>query len=93
MKCILDYIVLNVLNDVLVAQSVVSDCNPMDCSLPGSSIHEILQARILEWVALLFFRGSSQPKDQTRVPCITGSFFTIWATRDDKYKWMVTILE
>ena len=92
MKCILDYIVLNVLNDVLVAQSDVSDCNPMG-SLPGSSIHEILQARILEWVALPFFRGSSQHEDQTRVPCITGSFFTIWATRDDKYRWMVTILE
>ena len=38
-------------------------CNPMDCSLPGSSVHEILQARILEWVAIPSFRGSSQPKD------------------------------
>ena len=48
----------------------------MDCSLPGSSVHGILQARILEWIAISFSRGSSWPRDQTRVSCITGSFFT-----------------
>ena len=57
-------------------------CNPMDCSLPGSSVHEIFQARILEWVAIPFSRGSSQPRDWTQVSCITGEFFTTWATRE-----------
>ena len=46
----------------------------MDCIPSGSSVHEILQARILEWVAISFSRGSSQPKDQTRVSSITGRF-------------------
>ena len=50
-----------------VAQSCLTLCNPMDCSLLGSSVHEIFQARILEWVAISFSRGSSQPRDQTRV--------------------------
>ena len=50
--------------------------------LPGSSVHGVLQARILEWVAILFSRGSSWPRDQTQVSCITGRFFTIWATRE-----------
>jgi len=49
----------------------------VDCSPPGSSVHGILQARILEWVALSFFGGSSRPRDQTRVSCIAGGFFTI----------------
>ena len=52
----------------------------MDYSLPGSSVHGILQARILEWVAMPFSRGSSQPRNWTWVSCITGRFFTIWAT-------------
>ena len=52
-------------------------CDPMDCSLPGSSVHRILQARMLEWVAIPFSRGSSQPRDQTWVSCIAGRFFTI----------------
>ena len=60
------------------SHSVVSDsCNPMDCRPPESSVHEILQARILEWVAIPFFRGSSQLRDPTWVSCITGRFFTI----------------
>ena len=50
--------------------------NCMDCSLPGSSIHGIFLARILEWVAIPFSRGSSWPRDQTHVSCITGRFFT-----------------
>ena len=53
-------------------------CGPMDCSLPGSSIHGIFQARILDWVAISFSRGSSQP----RVSRIVGRRFTLWATRE-----------
>ena len=54
----------------------------MDCSLPGSSVHRIPQARILEWVVIPFSRGSSRPRDWTRVSCITDSFFIVWATRE-----------
>ena len=54
----------------------------MDCSLPGSSVHGILQARILGWVAIPFTRVSSQPRDWTRVCCIAGKFLTVWATRE-----------
>ena len=68
---------------VLVTQSCLTVCNPTDCSSPGSSVHGILQARILEWVAMPFSRGSSQPMDQTWVSCSAGGFFTIWATRED----------
>ena len=50
---------------MLVAQSCLTLCNPMDYSPPGSSVHGILQARMLQWVAMAFFRGSSQPRDQT----------------------------
>ena len=60
-----------------VTQSCPTPCDPMDCSLPGSSVHGILQARILGWVAIPFSRGSSQPKDRTQVSCIVGRFFTI----------------
>ena len=61
---------------------VISLCDPMDCSPPGSSIHGILKARILEWVAMSCCRGSSQPRDWTQVSCIASGFFTIWATRE-----------
>ena len=64
---------------MLVALSCPTLCNPMDCSTPGSSVREIFQARVLEWVAISFFRGSSQPRDQTWVSYIAGRFFTIWA--------------
>ena len=57
-------------------------CNPMDCSLPGSSIHGILQARILEWVAIPSSRGSSQLRDWTQVSHTAGRFFTVWVTRE-----------
>ena len=57
--------------------SVVSDsCDPMDCSPPGSSVHGILQARILEWIAISFSRGSSRPGNRIQVSCIAGRFFT-----------------
>ena len=64
---------------VLVAQSCPTFCNPMDCSPPGSSVHGILQAIILKWVALSFSRGSSQPRDQIQVSHTACRFFTIWA--------------
>ena len=67
---------------VLASQSCLTLCDPRDCSPPGSSDHGILQARILEWVAIPFSRGSSWPRDQTQVSCIAGRFFTIWATRE-----------
>ena len=54
----------------------------MDCSLPGSSLHGILQARVLEWGAISFSRGSSQPRDQTQVSRILGRCFNLWATRE-----------
>ena len=53
----------------------------MDCSPPGSSVHGILQARILEWVPIPFFQGSSQPRDWTQVSCTAGRFFAMWITR------------
>ena len=62
---------------VLVIQSCPALCDPMDCSLPGSFVHGILQARILEWVAIPFFRISSQPRDRAQVFCFAGRFFTI----------------
>ena len=62
---------------VLVAQLCPAPCDPMDCSPSGSSTLGILQARVLEWVAIPFSRASSQPKDQTPVSCIAGRFFTI----------------
>ena len=65
---------------VSVSHSVVSDSlRTHDHCLPGSSVLGILQARILEWGAILFSRGSSKPRDQTHISCIAGRFFTIWA--------------
>ena len=58
-------------------KSCLSLCDPTDCSPPGSSVHGILQARILERVAIPFSRGSSPPRNQTWVSCIAGRFFTI----------------
>ena len=69
---------------VLVAQSCVTLCYPVSCSLPGSSVHWVLQARILEWVAIPISRKSSRPRDQTQVSPIAGRFFTVWATRKMK---------
>ena len=74
-------------------KSLSDPTDPMNCSLPGSSVHGIFQARssvhgifqarVLEWVAIAFSRGSPQPRDQTRVSRIVGRRFTIWATRED----------
>ena len=60
-----------------VAQLCPTLCDPMDCSLLGSSIYGIFQARILEWVAISFSRRSSQPRDWTWVSCIVGRCFTV----------------
>ena len=60
--------------------SCVRLCNPMDCSLPGSSLFGILQTRVLEWVVISFSRGSSKFRDQTRVSLIPGRHFNFWAT-------------
>ena len=65
-----------------VAQSCPTLCDSVDCSPPGSSVHGILQARVLEWVAIAFSRGSSRPRDWTQVSRIAGRCFTIWATRE-----------
>ena len=62
---------------VKVTQSCPTLCDHMDCSLPGSSAHGILQAKILQWVAIPFSRVSSQPRDRTQVSHIAGGFFTI----------------
>ena len=65
-------------------QQVLVNCvwDPMDSTSLSSSVHEILQARILEWVAISFSGGSSWPSDRTRISCIAGRFFTMWATRE-----------
>ena len=62
---------------LLVTQSCLTLCNPRDCSLLGSSVHGILQARTLEWIAIPFSRGSSRSKDQTWIFCIAEGFSTI----------------
>ena len=66
---------------VLVAQLCHTFCDSMDCNLPGSSVHGIPQARILQWVAIPFSRRSSWPRDQTWVSCAAGRYFTVWAIR------------
>ena len=77
----------------LVSQLCPTLCDPMDCSPPGSSVHGILQARILEWVAISFSRGSSQPRDWTQLSHTAGRLFTHWATREatEQQQWVCTI--
>ena len=65
-----------------VAQSCPTLCDPVDYSPPGSSVHGILQARVLEWVAISFSRASSWPRDRTQVSRIAGRRFNLWATRE-----------
>ena len=79
-QCYLTFLVC-----VLVTQLCPTLCDPMDCSPPGSSVHGTLQARILEWVAMPFSRGSSRPRDRTWISYIAGKFFTIWATRGQTF--------
>ena len=70
------------IGDMLVTQSCPTVCVLMGCSLPGSSVHGILQTRILERVVVPFFRESSWTRHQTWVSCIAGRFFTVWTTRE-----------
>ena len=67
-----------------VAQSCPTLCHSMDCSLSGSSVRGIFQARVLEWIAISFSRGSFQPRNRTQVSRIAGRRFTSWATREAK---------
>ena len=60
----------------IISEETELFCDPMDCSLPGSSVHGIFQARVLEWLVISFSRGSSQPRDRTLLSCIAGRFFT-----------------
>ena len=69
-----------------VAQPCLTICDPMDCSLPGSSVHGIFQARVLEWIAISFSSGSSRPRDRTQVSHIVDRCFTVWATREVLYE-------
>ena len=83
------------------AQSCLRLCNPLDCSLPGSSVHGILQARILEWVAISYSRGSFQSWDQTHISwrsCIGRQALYHWATWEahgillQQLKWTTSLL-
>ena len=65
-----------------VSQSCPTLCDPIDCSLSGSSVHGIFQARVLEWIAISFSRGSSRPRNRIRVSHIAGRCLTVWATRE-----------
>ena len=79
---------LTAMKESEVAQLCLTLCDPIDYSLPGSSAHGIFQARILEWVAISFSRGSSPPGDRTQVSSIAGRRFTIWATREVLTSWL-----
>ena len=65
-----------------VAQSCPTLFDPMDCSLPGSSVHGIFQAGVLEWVAISYSRGSSRPRDRTQISHIVGRCFIVWVTKN-----------
>ena len=85
---------------ILVAQSCLTLCDPVDCSLPGSSVRGIFEARILEWVAIPFSRGSSQPRNQTQISHTAGRLFyclsyqgPITCLRDASYDYFETIQE
>ena len=75
---------------VLLCELCPTLCNPMDCSPPASSIHVILLARILEWVAIPFSRWSSWLRDQTLVSCIAGRVSTIWGTGKPTFVIIIT---
>ena len=79
--CAMWYI-LRLVRLVLVTQSCPTVGDSMDCSPWGSCVDGILQARILEWIAIPLSSGSSQPTDWTQVSCIAGRFFTVWATKE-----------
>ena len=72
----------------LVAKLCLNLWDPMDCSPPGSSVHGILQARLLEWEAISFSRGSSQPRDQIQVSCISRQILYHSTTREAPHLWV-----
>ena len=79
---LLDHIVFMGKSSCLVVQLCLTLCYPLNCSLPGSSVHGISQLRILEWVAIFFSKWSSQSRDQTCISwfsSIAGRFLTCWA--------------
>ena len=76
---------------VLVTQLCLTLCDPMHCSPSDSSVHGILQARILEWAIICFSRGSSWPRDQTQVSCFAGRFFTNWTIRESQVAYWVVL--
>ena len=83
----ISHTIINVVKDHMCMhakslQSCPTLCSHVNCSPPGFSVHDTLQARILEWVAMPSSRGSSQPRDWIQVSSFTGEFFTIWATRE-----------
>ena len=82
--CIMEspYFIFHVCVCLLVDQLCLTLCDPMECSSPGSSVHGIFQAIILEWVSMPSSTGFSQPGDWTQVSHIAGRFFTIWITRE-----------
>ena len=73
-KVIIKYEILFCIGYCLVTKSCLNLCDPMNCSAPGSSVHRFFQARILEWVAISFSKGSCRPRNQTQISCITGKF-------------------
>ena len=78
----------SVVSTLCVLSPVRLFATPMDCSPPGSSVHGILRARTLEWVAISSSRGPSRPRDWTQVSCITGGFFYHGATREPQGRGM-----
>ena len=79
---------VNLYVDTIVTESFLTLWDPMDCTLPVCSVLGILQARILEWIAIPSSRGSSRPRDWTQVSCIASRFFTVWVTRGTCYVWV-----
>ena len=75
----------------LITQLCPTLCDPMDCSPPGSSVHGISQASILEWVAISFSKGSSWHRNWTHVSCIDSQFPYCWATKEAPYVYFTTI--
>ena len=76
------YTEVNLIHGMLVALLCWTVCDPMDCSLPGSSIHGVLQARVAEWVAIPFSRGIFLTQRSNLVSCFPGRFFTVRATKE-----------
>ena len=74
-KTIQERLAVGVVVVVVLSLSRIQLLQPVDCSPPGSSVHGILQARIVDWVAISFSRGSTPPSDQTHISCIAGRFF------------------